>query len=1292
MTGGNVYLSGDKAAAQSLIPEAQQCVAIVRAMRDALELDELERVFTLTGGTCRVVLGKYSEQLYIQPDPPEPPEEEEPEEELPLAEAPVLFRKLAMPWRPEGMILTPVTEAQPKGLGLPMRDVDTGNIKRVIDPGNPNELGPIEYTEGGRLPQVLLNRFANNKYMDNLLYINGLPPEVTALEPSRDPRLSERYALNDDGEVLSFPRRNQEMYYSTAPRYGHGHSYGLPETNSNTGNVIPGTASFEFNDGTVMPELSGGLFEVKGYLENEGAPNSGTVPIRVITEKVMDADEFSEPEQTQWYSHRPEELLYATSTKEYIFRGHNTFRRNEGRDLDFTRHLRGDGDFGDVSAIYVGTINPPKYFGHSHYGWMPGIRTSGGRHSMFTGQGLRNYGYADNPVENAVLFSLNFGQAQDIETSKQLAEYAMALWRGSPGHYAGIIAEQWDEGYTPFVDQYGGVGDGNAFLAVGACLNIGESTVTSGMETIFDVNEDGGGYEFWNEYPADPSFPDNTPGLVMFSANFDQRATWLPTANTSREINAFGVGGVGTFNGNNALAPILDDYKTRYFTVDNHLYYVPPNIAGIRTTTYQATDPGWPYAYWKTDDFVGIAGVHPYERDGQTWIRVVYWENTALRDTIYAIQQGRQGDRLARHGDFCTITVATFPLNLNETNFLPWRDPVGLGVDWEIEDSFQWQTAPSSYRDASTVWSGMVEFTSDGNKFAFTRYVPAFEGSSPYYNRRMYVPVALYFQDYSDQVINGASPYDPIESKDLFENTNAAIPETWEWTPEEGFVGLGPPEPITVEVDARSDDIDMQRNPNGTTKEYSNQKNHYEVSAQGSYQILPHYDENDELQHVRLEVDFYSYQRRFAQFVYQHVRDGLIPAVPTPDDPNPLPLDDYCWCQMKLVFPSGKEFVYYQANQTTQFPAPPEGQFIPEPPFYDSFTPHENSPYAEGGSFNCHILHIDVHREDIIYLKSTPHKYRWSYFVSDRNRDFDITVLDQQIIRDWSEEDEPVVMWDNPHTPPVDGEWVHGDYYGYEVNTFLVPADIPEGFIYEWDELGTSSDPVPPSYLFIGSETRHFAEGSASPFYYTNPEDRYGGGYVTRCHLFQESYQVQGFYNFHELYEGGFPLYLTGDFLDVGQISSSNRLKIIRTNRNNRVIVTLYRSTPDSYGVSCMPGNGFNGAYGQSGLNENYNSGSSGFMSTATCMPCVPNIAENSVRVVRYKDRWVIRISMGNLPFIGPKPQNFYDPNAPDDYTPPPYRPDPSGEPLLVLDSNFDLDEATGMEGVTDIYPCGVLY
>ena len=1258
MTGGNVYLSGDKAAAQSLIPEAQQCVAIVRAMRDALELDELERVFSLNGGTCRVVLGKYSEQLYIQPDPPEPPEEEEPEEEIDLGDAPILYHKLAMPWRPEGIIFTPVTESQPNGLGLPMRDVDTGDINREIDPGNPNQLGPIEYTEGGQLPQVLMNRFANNKYMDNLLYVNGLPPEISLAQPSRSYRLSERYELDDNDEVKSFPSANQQIYFSTTPTYGHPHSWGDADSDDPA-------QHYDLNDGSIMPELAGGLFAVRGILEPD-ADNGGLVEIQTKTTQELPASALSEPEQAEWYSHRPEEMLYPSGVKEYIFREHNRLRREVGVG-DFRRPLRGDGDMGDYGNYMMGEHNDPRYGGHSHYDWMPGFRTAGGRHASFTGQGIRNL-YADNPVENLVTFSLSYQDSADIDTEKGLAEYMVDLWRNSPGHYAGIIAEQWDYDWNR---NHLDVQSDNiaAYARYGACLNIGAAARYAGVWTFYDVNApDAPNGQSWNENPLIPQIPDGTPGLVTYNVMFDQRSTWLPTPHITTEIGAFGVGGVGFFNGGN---PIVSDpnigFYSRFFAIDNHLQWMPPNQGGVFYTTYAQNEPPYPYAWWETDRFLALAGAHPYEKklirvdaEGneteftQTWMRVVYWESDFLskgnEDQLSGLipPNTRTSYPLAT---YLTVKIATFPLSVTDTHVLPWRDPIGDGVEWAIEDEFTW-----SEPDYLACYAPTVDFTSDGNKLCFQVY----KLGEPV-NRRQYISdTAIFFQDYSYITINGRSPYDPIDTKNSVGWWYPAVPVTVEWTPDFGFEEEEPQEPIIAVVDARCDDIDMGENDG----RFSLQVNHYESSAQGSYRILPHYNDSDELQHVEAVVDFYSIQRRFAQFAYWHIKEGFYPP-PEGEEPH----DDYLWCQMKLVFPSGKEWVYHQANRT--FPEPPPAQAtgdIPLTPFYDHFTPHPDSPYQEGGTFNCHLLHIDVHREDVIYLQSTGNMYRWTVYNDTTEDDdiFDIVVQDQKIVRDWSDEDEPVVMWEKLHTPPVDYQWVHGDYTG----------GVPEFWARSpgrWDQdTGTDSFVRP---WFLSGRTRTLNESHVSEYIDTTLFTFTTGiGRLNDAKLFHDD--VYRKVNCHEVarnftYIAPYNTVLYGAYGDL--------------------LWWLSRNTPDNYALSGAPSRWGGYRLEQASTNSHYRTG---VATPASVMPSYVGNSNAVVRVMRYKDRFLIRIWIDDMPLVGGKPENvsYTSNDTIPDYTSPPYRPDPSGEPLLLIDSNFDLDEAAGMEGVKDIYPCGVLY
>ena len=73
--------------------------------------------------------------------------------------------QLGLRWEPEGLMLTPTTADQKTGWGLPRRSMEPDGA-RIIDEF---PLG----TPGGNLPQVLLNRFANNKYHDDPRLLSG---------------------------------------------------------------------------------------------------------------------------------------------------------------------------------------------------------------------------------------------------------------------------------------------------------------------------------------------------------------------------------------------------------------------------------------------------------------------------------------------------------------------------------------------------------------------------------------------------------------------------------------------------------------------------------------------------------------------------------------------------------------------------------------------------------------------------------------------------------------------------------------------------------------------------------------------------------------------------------------------------------------------------------------------------------------------------------------------------------------------------------------------------------------
>jgi len=1199
---GNVFFSGDEAAAQALLPEALQCANIAASLRSSLGLAEYEKIFDLPFGNVRVVVAENNSAIYItaQPRPTEPSELAQ------LLQDEVIFYELHLPWRPEGMVLTPVSAAEPDGIGLPMR-AGTPDATVITD-----QNGYVQYTSGGVLPQVLINNYRNNKYMDDLQYVGGIPEGLETLTPTATWRTNDSYNLDTNtGDPLPWPL-DREIRYSTAPIFGQPHSF-------NDGQSNTPADWFDFNEGTI-PELGGGLFAaIRVGADSQSASSEP----EVITTKVLDASAFSEPEATEYYAHRPEELLYTSLVKEGIFQKTNFYRtENSSGLIPFYRPLRGDGETGDAGTYYMGLVNPPRYFGHSHYDWMPGFRTAAGRHIAHSGQewGLP---YADNPVENALLVQYynDLGNGQ-----LGIGEWLTDFWRNSPGHYAAIVSTNWDtRGFLSLLDvfeKHTAHPSASYFLVKGASLNVGGSEHSGTVNTIFDVNAVPG--QYWNELP--PSSPiQDEPGLSVWSENFCQRLTWVPTPDVT--VNTY-AGGVGMYNSPNPHY-CYPAYQIRRFSLGTRFYELPPHNAPFYTGQLNQT---FPDADLATDEFMCVAGAHPFEKDGQTWIRVVYWETDAVPQYInYQTNNSYTGPLVL--GTHAKVIVAVFPAALSESYDLPWRTPETQGVSWGIEDEYDFTIANGFVPQ----WAGTVEFSSDGNKFCFTAYELSSNSVTTQYDR-----VAANFTDPASQT---TLPY----------TQRAAIPRTVEYNATSGFTFQPQQTPVTNVVSAATTDVGATFSAGGDT--YHLVKNQYTQAAQGSYNIFPHYDDADQLQHVQSVIDFYGYQYGYADFRYGHLLHNQ----------STTGMDHYMWAQQKLVFPSGKEFVYFQANKTV----PPLPTVTSSGPvsvqYYDTSTPHANSPYTTGGNFVCYISSLNPKTEEISYVRNTSHRYKWTY----SSVDYDIILFDSSVEQDLGD-GVTDVLWTKTHTAPVSGGavWAHGDYAGHEFweESLLdgrTGTDLRNEFVYEWG-------PFYNDRLYNLSEI-HFT----TPITLTNASSDYVR--VTISKLMGEP--TREYVNYHEIRSvvGG-----TAPQFPFVELTA-------RSAPSDTVMYTLERRYPGNHELSCVPSRWVTAQSEDFSLHRVQVGGQCA--SPASLLPPLLPPTQTTSRVLTYKERQLTRFNSYDMPYVGPIPENVvYLAGAPSSYTYGEYRPDPSGDPLLVIEANFDLDSAAGLTGVTDVFPCGVIY
>lgn len=308
---------------------------------------------------------------------------------------------LFVAWYPEGLLFTPVSRASPDGVGLPSRDPLTGD-----------KLPDLTNTEPF-YPQVLLNRFQNNKYLDLPGFISGADEAVQFL-PSDPNRLRDVF----DERVAEAPQE-----------FRHWPKLPYPQGYSASGDEFLGGVEFWAANAQqrTYPTVPG------AYLVTEEVVDGDVVRTALIIKRQREelgrAETIFEPEAGSWYSHRPEEVLYPAAGHEKIFQLTNEYRTALGRRPLF-RQLRGDGN---PAEIAVREVSLSGDFSHHSADFRPGLRNVNGKVLTATGDAL-SYG------ENLIIDS------RHSEPSAESGEAAAEGWRGSPGHYSNMIDVEWDEG------------------------------------------------------------------------------------------------------------------------------------------------------------------------------------------------------------------------------------------------------------------------------------------------------------------------------------------------------------------------------------------------------------------------------------------------------------------------------------------------------------------------------------------------------------------------------------------------------------------------------------------------------------------------------------------------------------------------------------------------------------------------------------------------------------------------------------------------------------------------------
>ncbi len=378
---------------------------------------------------------------------------------------------LRLRWEPEGILLTPTTLENRDGWGLPRRDLDTGDRLPGIG------------TEGGVIPQCLLNRYENNLYHDNPRFLQG--------EISEDLQIAD--LVPDDYE----PPLTREAYDTEAITPSFIQSYARRGAN---------LVSYAEPDDEA---------EFYRFAEVEAAPG-----VYLGAELILTQDEVVEPQTDEWHCHRPEELLFLNATYESAYQATNALRVAVGEDR-VMRPLRGEKDPAELGTTALAS---DSVFAHSYFDWAPGIRTAAGR--MHLSAGYEPYGwFSNNPGENIQVYT---SLPDDVNTPEEVGEWVIEQWEGSPRHYNNIIDARWtgNTGYP----WHGWVPRGTR----GGFMHI-HSVSPLSFDQLWVVNLSAYGYALDEE---DPPITGAT-----WVQTFSAREAWLPVYTMARKFE-LGVAGL----------------------------------------------------------------------------------------------------------------------------------------------------------------------------------------------------------------------------------------------------------------------------------------------------------------------------------------------------------------------------------------------------------------------------------------------------------------------------------------------------------------------------------------------------------------------------------------------------------------------------------------------------------------------------------------------------------------------------------------------------------------------------
>ncbi len=1155
--------------------------------------------------------------------------------------------RLVLPWEPQGFVLTPVNEQYPEGLGLPSRLNDALGAKLEND--------HLNYTPAGKFPQVLINRFANNKYLDDLAYMDGLPEGAAGLLPSKNRRNRDKYSEDPDYEGV--PIDDDFSADRISWEYGikaKGAASYVNYTPANEPDELTIDNYYEFEEDT--NQLEGGVFSLT-YSSEEV---KGVTATTVVSTLISDRNSVTEPEESIWFTHRPEEMLYPLAIYEGVFQQTNFLRVAVGANTPFVRPLRGDSSPGYWGAYEIAT-STAKYMGHSHYNYRPGLRTAGGRNIMSTGQEPA-LNFANNTCENAQ-FRASLAPGNALERG----ELVVDGWESSPGHLAAIQSVFWEKGSRTFVVR----SNGETVFVDGTSLDVGSAGVGVNYETYFNVNS--GGNPFWNEFPW---YFGDTFGGLEFTQIFQQRETWVPTPEWSTETYAGTVGLYSTPNvrGGNPQTLI------RRFSLGSRTYDIPFNTYPYPFPVEEDPDNFPPYDE-NTDVFMGLIGAHPYEHKGKTYIRCVVVENN-LNQLATETFESAFTDFV---GTYLEIVVYAFPAALSDTGRMDWRNP--KYSEWFEEYREQW--LPES--GITPILPTHCDFTSDGMKFCMQVY--EYGGVQDEYAAR----VAFAFGDTTNSWAYEAIP-----------KPRAAIrPRTMIYEApvfmEDGELLLNPSEPrfiledsqepvINEVLEARTEKVGS---PGTVTIEnnstFPTACNKYERRCVGEYLVFPHYDEDDELQHVRLVVDEYQFDYDLASRNIKY----------SPNDPE---FGHYGWMVHKLIYPDEEEFFirqrYWDVDPLTRVdytipsvwgPGDTVTNIYKTGPigFQSGFDKPVGAPGdGSGKSFSTIIHNWDVKTKRMVYSKEVYKDAPWkalavnpdptkmiyipptgsSYYA------FRVILADEYLCHNdgYGNTNSVTELWsDIKPLPSEDGVWDFGHYVGSIIpDPDFLYENMPNStrFFYSTE----CYNPQAEGHVAFWPEQNSFSAPTNSRFVQGTSIGRVPLG------------TTFSFTDVHTRLKFNFAPYEIGAMSQVTPSSPTRQLMGV-----------IDRMSWEDYEVSACANNYVTRQ--PSGYNTARNDLTTYSGQPHNIMPAFSSLTMfQQANALQYKDRWLVRAFFKHYPtFAGSVPDNAVYPwvggyptaPIPSDYIPP----GEESPDWVLLQANFDIDAAVGMEGVTDVYPLGQL-